>query len=45
MDFKLASGDFKLAHVIAYSHEVDEGALKKLHLEMRGGGEESQWGG
>ena len=33
MDFKLAVEISKLAHVIAYSHEVDEDALKKLHLK------------
>ena len=31
--FKLAVEISKLAHVIAYSHEVDEDALKKLHLK------------
>lgn len=33
MDFKLAVEISKLAHVIAYSHDVDEEALKKLHLK------------
>ena len=33
MDFKLAVEISKLAHVIAYSHEVDEDALRKLHLK------------
>ena len=45
MDFKLAVEISKLAHVIAYSHEVDEDAPEKATSEMRGGGEESQWGG
>ncbi|WP_455437623.1 hypothetical protein [Hungatella hathewayi] len=31
MDFKLAVELSKLAHVIAYTHEVDEEALQKLH--------------
>lgn len=33
MDFKLAVELSKLAHVIAYTHEVDEDALNKLHLK------------
>ena len=33
MDFKLAVELSKLSHVIAYTHEVDEGALHKLHLK------------
>lgn len=33
MDFKLAVEISKLAHVIAYIHEVDEEALNKLHLK------------
>lgn len=33
MDFKLAVEISKLAHVIAYSHDVDEESLKKLHLK------------
>ena len=33
MDFKLAVELSKLAHVIAYTHEVDEDALYKLHLK------------
>lgn len=33
MDFKLAVELSKLAHVIAYTHEVDEDALHKLHLK------------
>lgn len=33
MDFKLAVELSKLAHVIAYTHEVDEEALYKLHLK------------
>lgn len=33
MDFKLAVEISKLAHVIAYTHEVDEDALNKLHLK------------
>ncbi|WP_270810003.1 hypothetical protein [Hungatella effluvii] len=33
MDFKLAVEISKLAHVIAYSHDIDEEALKKLHLK------------
>ena len=33
MDFKLAVELSKLAHVIAYTHEVDEEALHKLHLK------------
>lgn len=31
MDFKLAVELSKLAHVIAYTHEVDDEALQKLH--------------
>ena len=33
MDFKLAVELAKLAHVIAYTHEVDGEALRKLHLK------------
>lgn len=33
MDFKLAVELSKLAHVIAYTHDVDEEALHKLHLK------------
>nr|WP_304052830.1 hypothetical protein [Enterocloster clostridioformis] len=33
MDFKLAVELSKLAHVIAYTHEVDEETLYKLHLK------------
>lgn len=33
MDFKLAVEVSKLAHVIAYTHDVDEEALHKLHLK------------
>lgn len=33
IDFKLAVELSKLAHVIAYTHEVDEDALHKLHLK------------
>lgn len=33
MEFKLAVELSKLAHVIAYTHEVDEVALHKLHLK------------
>ena len=33
MDFKLAVEISKLAHVIAYSHDVDEEALHKLHVK------------
>ena len=33
MDFKLAVELSKLAHVIAYTHEVDGEALLKLHLK------------
>lgn len=33
MDFKLAVEISKLAHVIAYTHDVDEEALYKLHLK------------
>ena len=33
MDFKLAVELSKLAHVIAYTHEVDGEALRKLHLK------------
>lgn len=33
LDFKLAVELSKLAHVIAYTHEVDEEALHKLHLK------------
>lgn len=33
MDFKMAVELSKLAHVIAYSHDIDEGTLQKLHLK------------
>ena len=33
MDFKLAVELSKLAHVIAYTHDVDEEVLHKLHLK------------
>ena len=33
LDFKLAVELSKLAHVIAYTHEVDGEALRKLHLK------------
>lgn len=33
IDFKLAVELSKLAHAIAYTHEVDEDALHKLHLK------------
>jgi len=33
MDFKLAVEISKLAHVIAYSHDIDEQTLEKLHLK------------
>lgn len=33
MDFKLAVELSKLAHVIAYTHDVDESGLNKLHLK------------
>ncbi len=33
MDFKLAVELSKLAHVIAYTHEVDKEVLHKLHLK------------
>lgn len=33
MDFKMAVELSKLAHVIAYSHNIDEVALHKLHLK------------
>lgn len=33
MDFKLAVELSKLAHVVAYTHEVDGEALRKLHLK------------
>lgn len=33
MDFKLAVEISKLAHVVAYSHDVDEDALRKLHVK------------
>ena len=33
MDFKLAVEISKLAHVLAYSHDVDEEALRKLHIK------------
>lgn len=33
MDFKLAVELSKLAHVIAYTHDVDEETLHKLHLK------------
>ena len=31
--YKLAVETSKLSHVIAYSHEVDEGDLQKLHAK------------
>lgn len=34
MDFKMAVELAKLCHVIAYSHEVDEGDLQKLHANV-----------
>ena len=33
MDFKIAVELSKLVHVIAYTHDVDEAALGKLHLK------------
>jgi metal-responsive CopG/Arc/MetJ family transcriptional regulator len=33
MDFKLAVEISKLAHVIAYSHDIDEQTLQSLHLK------------
>ena len=33
MDFKIAVELSKLAHVIAYSHDIDATALDKLHLK------------
>lgn len=33
MDFKLAVEISKLAHVVAYSHDVDEEALRRLHVK------------
>ena len=33
MDFKLAVEISKLAHVIAYSHDIDEQTLEKLHVK------------
>ena len=33
MDFKIAVELSKLSHVIAYSHDIDEDALKRLHLK------------
>lgn len=33
MDFKLAVEISKLAHVVAYSHDVDEEALRRLHIK------------
>ena len=33
MDFKVAVELSKLCHVIAYTHDVDEDALNKLHLK------------
>ena len=33
MDFKMAVELAKLCHVVAYSHEVDEGDLQKLHAK------------
>lgn len=33
MDFKMAVELSKLAHVIAYTHNIDEAALHKLHLK------------
>ena len=32
-DFKMAVELAKLCHVVAYSHEVDEGDLQKLHAK------------
>ena len=33
MDFKIAVELYKLSQVIAYSHDIDEDALKRLHLK------------
>ena len=33
IDFKVAVELSKLAHVIAYSHDIDDAALHKLHLK------------
>lgn len=33
MDFKIAVELSKLAHVIAYSHDIEEESLRKLHLK------------
>lgn len=33
MDFKIAMELSKLSQVIAYSHDIDEDALKRLHLK------------
>ena len=33
MDFKIAVELSKLSQVIAYSHDIDEDALKRLHLK------------
>ena len=33
IDFKVAVELSKLAHVIAYSHDIDDAALNKLHLK------------
>ena len=33
MDFKIAVALSKLSQVIAYSHDIDEDALKRLHLK------------
>ena len=33
MDFKIAVELAKLSQVIAYSHDIDEDALKKLHVK------------
>ena len=33
MDFKIAVEMSKLSQVIAYSHDIDEDALKRLHLK------------
>lgn len=33
MDFKIATELSKLAHVIAYAHDIDEQALSSLHLK------------
>lgn len=33
MDFKIAVELSKLSQVIAYSHDIDENALKRLHLK------------